>query len=348
MLFPFSKKFENKKIEVVTTDISNLAMLGFGSIRNCQWICEALASTCKNVKLTIISTQSDLQNLVSRKPDLVFAGIKYVDFSPNANSKRSQDKIWLSQFLEDHEINYTGSRRTAIELEFDKGLAKDVIRQQGLQTADHFIAAPGQFSTEQELPVQFPLFLKPLFESDSKGVDQQSVVNDFPAFQKKVLSIESEFDEPALVETYLPGREFTVAVLESVNHELMVMPVEIRIDKQHSKKIIDYSTKMNNQEQLVTITQPEILDQVTVLARSAFIALGARDFGRIDIKMDKQGIPCFLEANLLPGMHRAVSYFPQACLICRKISYQQLVNQMTEIAFRRQMNQSPGVLLPNR
>ena len=332
----FSKKTDNKKIEVVTTDISNLAMMGFGSIRNCQWVCEAVANRYQNIRLTIISTQSDLKDIVNRKPDLVIAGIKYVDFSIHVNSKISRDKIWLSQFLEDHDINFTGSRRAAIELDFDKGRAKDVLRRQGIQTADYFIATPDQFHAEQELPVQFPLFLKPLFESDSKGVNQQSVVNDFDAFQNKVLSIEADFDQPVLAETYLPGREFTVAVLESKNTaELMIMPVEIIIDDNQSKGILDYLTKKNNQEQLIAITQLEIFKQVSELAKRAFIALGARDFGRIDIKMNEQGIPCFLEANLLPGMNMEHSYFPQACFICQKISYRQLVNHMIDRAFGR-------------
>ncbi|MDW7657316.1 MAG: D-alanine--D-alanine ligase [Bacillota bacterium] len=333
----FFEKTDNKKIEVVTTNLSNLAMLGFGSIKNCQWVCEVLANRYKNIRLTIISTQSDLEDIVNRKPDLVIAGIKYVDFSISANSKKSKGKIWLSQFLEDHDINFTGSRRDAIELDFDKGRAKDVIRQHGIQTADYFIATPEQFQTEQELPVQFPLFLKPLFESDSKGVNQQSVVNDFNAFQKKVMSIEDDFDQPVLAETYLPGQEFTVAILESNNNEeLMIMPVEIVIDDSQSKGILEYSTKKNNQEQLKAIAQLEIFEQVSELAKRAFIALGARDFGRIDIKMNEQGIPCFLEANLLPGMNMDNSYFPQACLICREISYRQLVNHMTDIAFKRQ------------
>lgn len=335
MLFPFSREFENKKIEVVTTNISDLAMMGFGSIRNCQWICEEMANCCNNVRLTIISKQSDLQDVVSRKPDLVFAGIKYVDFSPNANSKKSKDKIWLSQYLEDNGINFTGSRHAAIELEFDKSLAKDAVRRQGIPTADYFTATPGQFHSEQELPVQFPLFLKPLFESDSKGVDQLSVVNDFNEFQKKVLQVEADFDQPVLAETYLPGREFTVAVLESSRHKLMIMPVEITTNECQLENIIDYSAKMNNQEELKAITQPDLLDQITTLARQAFIALGARDFGRIDIKMDKQGVPCFLEANLLPGMNKVISYFPQASYICRKISYRQLVCQMAGNAFCR-------------
>lgn len=77
----FSEKTDNRKIEVVTTDLSNLAMMGFGSIRNCQWVCEALANRCKNIRLTVISTQSDLKEIANRKPDLVVAGIKYVDFS---------------------------------------------------------------------------------------------------------------------------------------------------------------------------------------------------------------------------------------------------------------------------
>ena len=189
-MIPIDLKNTSAMIEVVTTDIADLAMMGFGSIRNCQLVCDALADEYENVRLTVISCQSDLDALAGRRPDLVVAGIKYVDFSEKRALKTSADKIWLSQFLQDHGINYTGSCRSAIELEFDKKAAEQVVRNHGVRTADSFTAVPGQYTSAQPLPVAFPLFVKPLCESDSKGIDQQSMVTDFVAFEQKVRQIQ--------------------------------------------------------------------------------------------------------------------------------------------------------------
>ena len=331
-----SFQFSEIKIEVVTTAIADLAMMGFGSIGNCQSVCEALAERYPHAHLSIINSQSDLDALAARQPDLVVAGIKYLDFSASSAMKVSENKIWLSQYLTDLRINYTGSERAAILLDFDKWRAKDVMRQHGIPTAEAFTALPGQYADADKLPVRFPLFIKPLYESDSKGIDHKSVVKDFAEFNSKIGQIHHDFKQPALVEKFLSGREFTVAILAAgADAPLSVMPVELKL--RSSKKpasFLGFKAKQDNFEQLEPVTDPKTFTQVSDLARKAFTVLGARDFGRIDIKMDAQGVPFFLEANLLPGMNPEYSYFPQACAICQGISYKQLVIRMAQAAFR--------------
>lgn len=336
-MIPICLKNKSAKIEVVTTDIADLAMMGFGSIRNCQLVCDALAEQYENARLTIISSQTDLDALAERRPDLVVAGIKYVNFAEDRALKTSADKIWLSQFLQDHGINFTGSCRSAIELEFDKKAAEQVAYRHGVRTAASFTAVPGQYTASQPLPVAYPLFVKPLCESDSKGIDQQSVVTGFVAFEQKVRQIHDKYQQPSLAETYLPGREFTVAILATDDEGgLSAMPVEILVSGNGSGAgFLEYSIKHENSEDLAAITDPETFRSVSELAIQAFVAIGARDFGRIDIKMDAEGVPCFLEANLLPGMNSDYSYFPLACAICQGLSYHQLVNRMIEAALKR-------------
>lgn len=327
------------QIDVITTNIGDLAMMGFGSIENCRYVYKVLAEYYQYVNFSIINTESDLENIRLRKPDLVFAGMKYVIFSEKEINKCIKEKVWISEYLDHNHINYTGSTHHAIELEFDKVKAKEKMIHTGIDTAAYFVSTPELYQSENDLPVKFPLFIKPLYESDSKGVDQDSLVNDYTSYKMKVDRIFFEFKQPAIVEKYLPGREFTVAVLgvDAVGDPI-TMPVEIVIDENSgSNNILLYETKKSNREKLIPILDKDIYQSVSTLAKMAFTALGARDFGRIDIKMDEQGRPFFLEANLLPGMNIDHSYFPQACYINNKISYRQLVQRMAEIALSRSL-----------
>lgn len=332
----FNRLNQDIAIDVVTTDIADLAMMGFGSIDNCRQVCDALSKRYENVSLQIISCQEDLGKLVLRKPDLVFAGIKYLVFSDAPITKCSQDKVWLSEYLDEHGIRFTGSQAAAIKLDFDKNMAKSIIKAHGLNTAASFVAEPGMYS-DSNLPIEFPLFVKPQFESDSKGIEQNSFVIDYNSYQNKVMQIFTEFHQPALVESYLSGREFTVAILDGNRvGDISAMPVEIVVDEEsQTETILGYSIKKSNKEKITSINELDVCQQISNFASDIYIALGARDFGRIDIKMDKQGHPSFLEANFLPGMNQEWSYFPKACFLNRQLDYDQLVWRMAELALNR-------------
>jgi hypothetical protein len=110
-----------------------------------------------------------------------------------------------------------------------------------------------------------------------------------------------------------PGfREFTVAVLEGADTQLrQIMPIEI-IPPVNLKgdRILGFAEKRSNEEEIRPVEEP-LFSAVSALASAAFTALGARDFSRIDIKLDETGKPHFLEANLVPGMTPETSYFPR-------------------------------------
>ena len=335
-------KKKDRLIEVIATDIGDLAMMGFGSVKNCKSVYNALIEKYTHVKFNIIRTKSDLEKIVNRKPDLVFTGIKYVIFNGVEITKNQEDKIWISEYMKEADINYTGSGKDAIELEFSKDDAKKRVEEFGINTASYFVAKPGMFKNADELPINFPLFIKPLREGDGKGIGSDSVVYDFESYQKKVQNIYTIFKQSALVEKFLSGREFTVSILGSdSNCEPIAMPVEIIVsDKNSGNKMLGYKTKNENKEKVIAIDDKEIYQSVVAIAKNAFIALGAQDYGRIDIIMDEKNCPYFLEANLVPGMTQRpsdidCSYFPRACFINNHITYQETIQKIAEIALSR-------------
>jgi len=232
----------------------------------------------------------------------------------------------LSDYFASHGINYTGSSREALKFDSNKVLAKTHLTNKGIKTAKYFIATPGQYKKESELPIKFPLFLKPLDAANGNGIDDLSFVTNFPDYENKVVSLYQSFNQPILVEEYLDGREFTVAVTKAGNEKLIVSAVEvIPPTSTNGLKILGAQVKKDDSEKLMKIDNNEIKDNVTTLAINAFNSLGVRDFGRIDIKTNKSGECFFMEANLVPGMTYGSSYFPQACDIAHEFAYDKVI-----------------------
>jgi D-alanine-D-alanine ligase len=115
----------------------------------------------------------------------------------------------------------------------------------------------------------------------------------------------------------------------------LILPVEIVAPKNaKGDRVLGHRTKSGNGEELSKVKDPA-LTAVSALAREVFSVLGARDFGRIDVKMDAHGMPHFIETNLVPGMTPETSYFPRACDINLMMSYESVVLKIVELALNR-------------
>ncbi len=303
--------------------------------KNYQSLVDALKSRYTHVGITNVDNVKDLKLLVTKQPDLVFLRIKKLPGTTN-HSYVTPDTIWISEYLDDHGINYTGSTVAAITLDFDKAQANRVIDSAGLNTPAFFIVKEDEQSNMHEQSLNFPLFVKPLNRGDGVGIGADSVVRNFDSLEQKVSSIIKNFHGTVLVEEYLPGREFSVALLKDASSEnLLAMPIEIITDvNDNGDRILGENVKREDTEQVLAVPEGHIRTSVINLARKAFSALGARDYGRIDIRLDNQGNPSFIETNLIPGLRNG--YFTRACWINRQMDYSTMVLQIASSAFARQ------------
>ncbi|PLY06993.1 MAG: D-alanine--D-alanine ligase [Arcobacter sp.] len=309
-------------IELVTTPNEELKESGFGSLKSCNNVLESIISKGHNIILTVCKTKLDLENIVKRKPDLVILAVKYLSFENKKN-------IWLSEYFDEHSINYTASSRDVLRFDSNKVLAKQHLKSKGIKTADYFTAIPQQFKKIEDLPISFPLFLKPIDAANGNGIDDLSFVTNFTEFKNKVESLYTQFKMPILVEEYLDGREFTVAVIETISGKLIISPIEIvPLSSTNGLRILGQKAKKDDSEELKKINNNDTRIKLTKLASEAFTGLGVRDYGRIDIKTNKAGECFFMEANLVPGMTLGSSYFPKACEIENELSYDNVVELM--------------------
>lgn len=320
----------DRHIEVVTTETAGMKETGFGSVETCQKVCDVLKSRYTRVHFSQLQSKRELERIVASKPDLVVLCVKYiVDEERNA-------KIWLSDYFSRYGIQHTGSGRAALEFDSDKSKAKIALMENGLATAKFFLAQPGLFVAEAHLPVPLPLFVKPLDAANGNGIDENSLVHDFAGYEAKVEEIFTAYGVVALVEEVLPGREFTVAVFDDrAQSRRQILPVEI-VAPENTKgdRVLGHEAKSSNMEKLSKVEDPAFT-AVSVLASKVFSVLGARDFGRIDVKMDVHGVPHFIETNLVPGMTPGTSYFPRACDIDGTMSYESVALKIVELALSR-------------
>ena len=328
-------------IEIITTPNDALKESGFGSLKACNSVLHAIQRNGHNVKLNVCESKACLEDVVKRKPELVILAVKYVPV-------KNEDDIWLSEYFSQHNVNYTGSSRDVLKFDSNKVKAKMHLTNKGIKTARYFIATPGQYKTERELPFTFPLFLKPLDAANGNGIDDLSFVTNFTDFESKVASLYHSFNQPILVEEYLDGREFTVAVIKKKNNELILSAVEIiPPTSSNGLKILGAQAKKDDSEEMIKISDNEVKSKVTTLARDAFNCLGARDFGRIDVKTNKNGECFFMEANLVPGMTFGSSYFPQACKMANKFDYDNVVELLIACGIARASSTMPPNLRPD-
>lgn len=285
-------------------------------------IFEILSKHYQHVQVTQINTQRDLDDLAGRRPDLVFSGVKYFHFN--------SENLWLNDFLDSHDIAYMASNRAALDGEHDKDRAKRTMQKANINTACFFVTKPDEYLTEDSIPLAFPLFIKPVSSGDSMGIDANSIVTNFLGFQSKILDIYRNQYCSSMVETYLPGKEYSVGIFEDgVSGTLRAMPIEIIAEpNENGHRILDFDIKRNDSEKVLAVTDTRIHKALSDLAKNAFKALGGKSLGRIDIKMNENNVPHFIEANLMPGLRRG--YFYRACLLNLDMSYEQMILTIAE------------------
>jgi D-alanine-D-alanine ligase len=313
------------KMEVVVVQDEKQKNTGFGSYETCSGIFNALKEKNIDASLSVCACVADLQQVADRKPDLVVLTNKLM--------RVGDTNVWLSEFFEIRNIVYTGSIKAVLQVDMKKTASKLQATAHGIDTARFFTATPDEFKSVEDLPIPFPLFVKPLDSANSDGIDAQSFVTKFSDYQAKVKALYAIFKEPVLVEQYLPGREFTVSIVET--DTLLIAPLEIIAPLENDIRILSSRAKTENTEVLKPISKMDTLKKVSDIALASYRALGARDFGRVDIKMDAQERCYFMEANLTPGMTKGSSYFPKSFEICSGIYYDDLVYAMIRSAIKR-------------
>jgi len=233
--------------------------------------------------------------------------------------------------LEAYGIPFVFSTADVQVVAMDKALAKLVVRAAGVPTPEFVVVRSARDLQAVKLP--YPLFVKPLAEGTSKGVQEASKVADRGALTARCLDVLKTYRQPALVETFLPGREFTVGLLGSSGGARVIGVSEIRFLPGGDPSAYSYKNKMEAFDELTLATGP-LAERAAAVALSAWRALGCRDAGRIDIRCDAEGRPHFIECNPLAGLRPKWSELTQLATLVG-MTYEALIGAILDEAVPR-------------
>jgi D-alanine-D-alanine ligase len=251
----------------------------------------------------------------------------------------------IPAILEMLNIPYTGSDPLTLAVCLDKSRAKEILSFYGVPTPKFQVVSTASMIEQSVL--HFPWMVKPLHEGSSKGIYNSSVVKNRDEAKKEITKIIEQYHEPALIEEYLPGREFTVAILGN-GSDLTVLPiVEIKFDTLPAgvNPIYSYEAKWiwdQASAPLEIFSCPadltqELKSEIESVCRKAYTILRCRDWCRIDVRLDSHGTPHIIELNPLPGIlpkPEDNSCFPKAARAAG-LSYNKLIQSVLSLAAQR-------------
>ncbi len=320
------------------------ALAEYDSIHTVQAIADALTAAGHTTRI-VEADETLFDTIRISRPDICFnlaEGLR-------GDSRESH----VPALLEMLGIPYTGGKVLAHAVSLDKGVTKQVWRDQGLPTAPFQVIRTGQESLEPGL--EFPLFVKPVREGSGMGINGDSVVRDRSALDRQVSRILEVYRQPALVEAFLPGREFTVGVLgnrllpgrrrgaglynQQGYHVFPVLEVDASLGAGNgvyntlAKSFLPGEDGAPDYICPARIT-PALADELSDLAVRAFESVGALDVSRVDFRLGLDNRPYLLEINTLPGLNPLAS---DMCIVARAegIPYQVLVNEILNLALER-------------
>ena len=280
---------------------------------------------------------SSFEKLKNLDPDIVF-NIAEGFFG---ESREAQIPAMLDML----QIPYTGSDPLTLATCLDKARTKEILSYYDIPTAPFFIA----YGIDQikNLNLTFPMFVKPVWEGSSKGIFTSSFVNNKKELYEQVDRIIAEYSQPALIEEFLSGREFTVAILGN-GDEAQVLPI-VEIDYKDFPEgfipIYSYEAKwiLDTKENPLDVfscpakLNPELETKIRQVALNAYNILRCRDWSRIDVRMNADNVPNIIEINPLPGIlpdPKENSCFPKAARTAG-ISYDEMLNKVLLAAAKR-------------
>ena len=288
--------------------------------------------------VTLIEANGDAYTkLKELKPDIVF------NFAEGLVGVNRESHI--PALLEMLQIPYSGSDPLTLGICLDKSRAKEILSYHKIPNAQFLVAY--RMEDIENINFDFPFIVKPISEGSSKGIFSSSLVKNKKELEAEVRRIIFSYNQPALIEEFLPGREFTVAVLGNDDETEILPIIEIRYDdfpvdvipmysyeakwildtKENSFDVFECPAKLDNE------LEKKIKDTVLMTYR----VLRCKDWSRIDVRLDKNGVPKIIEINPLPGIMpdpNENSSFPKAARAAG-MNYNQMIQKVLYAAAKR-------------
>lgn len=284
---------------------------GWGDLKVTESVRDAAEASGYPARIAWVDTEEDFRRVLDEgNYDIIWSALYHI----TSNEKfigSNEGGLWVADVFDQRQVPYIGSNSQTMKDMIDKFHTHEVLASRGVPVPSHRLVRRG----ERDLSgVRYPAFVKPMGESRSVGVTDDSVVNSEDELRRQVGYIDGEFRQPALVEDFLPGDEFTALVLGN-GPEQICLPGLVSVEERHygRHKVLRADLRGVGLTR-VTDAGPRG-DEVKAIAVRAANAMRCLDHVRIDVKAAADGGLRIMEVNGIPGLKPGKSWGPQLCTL---------------------------------
>ena len=288
--------------------------------------------------VTLIEADNNaFEKFKQSKPDIVFN----IAEGFNNLSRESQIPAMLDML----KIPYTGSDALTLGICLDKARTKEILSYYNIPNANFIVV--DKIKPLSNHSIEFPSIVKPVSEGSSKGIFNSSLVRNYYELNAEIKRVIDVYNQPAIIEEFLPGKEFTVALIGNEDNTEILPIVEIMYDNfpddiEHlysyeAKWILDTKDNVFDVFECPAAIDKNLEKQIKDTVLQTYNVLRCKDWSRIDIRLDKNGIPNVIEINPLPGIMpdpNENSSFPKAARVAG-INYNELIQRVLFEACKR-------------
>lgn len=288
-------------------------------------------------KVSLLGIHNNVRELIDKleeqKPQLVFNLCETFD-------DNYYGEMYVAAVLDMLGVRFTGTGPAGLALRQDKAVTKKLLSFYDVPCPQYATFAKDNLEFAGKM--RFPLFVKPLKKDASAGIDDRSLVTDYPSLMRRIEYIHKELEDTALVEEYIEGREFFISVLGNDPREVLPL-IELDFSKlpDHIQHIYTEKAKFDEDSEayklinfgIATDLPTEMRNKITMIGIKAANALQVLDYARVDIRLSKDGIPYVVEVNANPYIEQTAE-LPVAALQAG-LGYSTLINKIAEIAWKR-------------
>lgn len=294
-----------KKILLITGPAGDSQ--GWGDIAVTQSIKKAIDDSGKNAQIAFVNNMDEFYASLEKNTfDIAWSALYHISGKSETIGMGQGYEKWVADIFDDKGIPYIGPDARTMKNLIHKTSTHRILNRSGISVPYHY-----QLVTADVLPdIVYPAFVKPSYESRSVGISDESVVNSPEELKKRIAYIEAMFEQPALVEEYLPGDEYTVLMLGNGAHQTF-LPGKVVVDPSMFGKYPILRTDLRGVG--ITKIKPvsEMKENLIELCQKAMEALNCLDHVRTDIRVDAKGKLKIIEVNGIPGLKPVKSWSPQ-------------------------------------
>lgn len=303
MKIAFTYNLKPKNIDGSNPDAELYAE--FDSPETIEGIKKAIEANSHEVLM--VEANEDTYEVLRKNRDKIDLIFNFAEAITNTEDREAQVPM-MAEILR---IPYTGPRPMMAAIILDKAMTKVAWVYGGVKTAPFQVFFNGKEEINKRLV--FPLIVKPNSEGSSQGIKNNAVVANEKELRERVAEVLEKFKHPVLAEEFLPGREFTVSVIGNGN-ELLTLPIiefnyqdlekgVNKIDSYEAKWMWNHpANKIEENSNCPAKVDKKLEKKITDLAKKAFLTVECRDWGRVDIRLNKEGEPVALEINCPAGL----------------------------------------------